>query len=265
MDPTGGYAGREFVAEFYDHIPLHRERQDVAFYVEAAQRSGGAVLELGCGTGRILLPIARAGIEITGLDLSESMLAVCRQKLSQESAGVQARCRLAYGDMREFDLGRRFQLVTTPFRSFQHLITIEEQASCLRRIHDHLEDGCALILEMFNPSLEFLVQQTLGVEWGDDPEFVLPDGRRVLRRNRIAARDLYQQVQNVELIYYLTHPDGRTQRLVHAFPMRYLFRFEAEHLLARCGFKIEDIYADFDKSPYGSKYPGELIFVARKT
>jgi len=87
----------------------------------------------------------------------------------------------------------------------------------------------------------------------------------VLRRNRIAARDLYQQVQNVELIYYLTHPDGRTQRLVHAFPMRYLFRFEAEHLLARCGFKIEDIYADFDKSPYGSKYPGELIFVARKT
>jgi hypothetical protein len=60
------------------------------------------------------------------------------------------------------------------------------------------------------------------------------------------------------------HPDGREERLVHAFPMRYLFRFEAEHLLARCGFAVESIYADYDKTPYGSKYPGELIFVAKK-
>ena len=62
----------------------------------------------------------------------------------------------------------------------------------------------------------------------------------------------------------MTHPDGRTERLVHSFPMRYLFRFEAEHLLARCGFEVEALYADYDRSPYGSKYPGELIFVAVK-
>ena len=67
-----------------------------------------------------------------------------------------------------------------------------------------------------------------------------------------------------ELIYYVTHPDGREERLVHAFTMRYLFRFEAEHLLARAGFQIEHLYADYDKSAYGSKYPGELLFVARK-
>jgi hypothetical protein len=67
----------------------------------------------------------------------------------------------------------------------------------------------------------------------------------------------------VELIYYVTHPDGREERLVHAFPMRYLFRFEAEHLLVRCGFAVEALYAGFDRSPYGSAYPGELIFVAR--
>ena len=65
-------------------------------------------------------------------------------------------------------------------------------------------------------------------------------------------------------VYYVTHPDGREERLVHRFQMRHLFRFEAEHLLARAGFQVEELYADYDKSPYGSKDPGELIFVARK-
>ncbi len=78
------------------------------------------------------------------------------------------------------------------------------------------------------------------------------------------SRDRFNQINYVELIYYVTYPDGREERLVHAFPMRYLFRFEAEHLLARCGFEVEQVYADFDKSPYGAKYPGELIFVAKK-
>lgn len=68
----------------------------------------------------------------------------------------------------------------------------------------------------------------------------------------------------IELVYYVTHPNGREECLVHAFPMRYLYRFEAEHLLARFGFEVEKVYADYDKSPYGSKYPGELIFVANK-
>jgi hypothetical protein len=61
----------------------------------------------------------------------------------------------------------------------------------------------------------------------------------------------------------VSHPDGREERLVHAFPLRYFFRFEVEHLLARAGFQVEHVYADYDKSPYGSKYPGELLFVAR--
>ena len=68
----------------------------------------------------------------------------------------------------------------------------------------------------------------------------------------------------VELVYYVTHPDGREERLVHSFPMRYLFRFEAEHLLVRSGFEVAHVYAGFDKSLYGSTYPGELIFVARR-
>ena len=264
MDRAGGYEDYAFVADLYDHVVPYRNRQDVAFFVEAAQKSGGPVLEMGCGTGRVLIPTAQAGVEIVGLDLSPHMLRVCRDRLLCEPKDVQLRVRLVEGDMRDFEISQAFTLATTPFRSFQHLTTVEDQISCLKCIHRHLVTGGKLILDLFNPSLEVLVVENLGQELGDEPEFMTPDGRQVSRRHKFVSKDRFSQINRVELIYYVTHPDGRKERLVHSFQMRYLFRFEAEHLLARCGFELEQVYADFDKSPYGSKYPGELILVARK-
>jgi len=254
----------ELVGEFYDHIAPSKQRKDVNFWVEMARESGGPVLEIGCGTGRVVVPIAKAGIEITGLDLSPAMLSICRQKLAHEPPAVRSRVQLVEGDMRRFDLDREFALVTTPFRPFQYLLSVEDQLECLKTIHSHLAPSGRLVLDLFNPSLHFLVSDTVGTEYGDEPEFLMADGRRILRRECVSARDLFNQVQNVEAIYYVTYPDGRQERVVHRFPMRYLFRFEAEHLLARCGFEVENVYADFDRSPFGSKYPGELIMVARK-
>jgi SAM-dependent methyltransferase len=190
------------------------------------------------------------------------MLAICRRKLAEESADVQSRVTLVEADMRNFQLGRQFALATLPFRPFQHLIAVDEQMACLQAIYGHLSPGGKLILDLFNPSLPFLVDESRLGEYGDEPEFIMPDGRRVVRRFRTVRRDWLAQVQDVELIYYVTHPDGRQERLVHSFPMRYLFRYEAEHLLARCGFKVEALYADYKKNPYGSTYPGDLIFVA---
>jgi SAM-dependent methyltransferase len=262
---SGGYEEYAFVADLYDWVVPYRERSDIPFFVDAARDAGGPVLEVGCGTGRVLLATARAEVDVVGLDLSQDMLAVCREKLRQESLTVRARVTLVNDDMRQFDLGRTFNLITLPFRPFQHLITIEEQLSCLRSIHKHLAADGRLILDLFNPSLDALATRLEDREFGDEPEFVTPDGRRVVRRHKTVAHDRFNQVNHVELIYYVTHPDGREERLVHAFRMRYLFRFEVEHLLARCGLEVEQLYSGFDKSPYGSRYPGELIFVARKT
>jgi hypothetical protein len=166
--------------------------------------------------------------------------------------------------MRSFDLGKTFDLATVPFRPFQHLLTVDDQLSCLSRIRHHLIEGGRLILDIFNPSLELLASGKVGQEYGEEPAFETPDGRRILRRQRTVACDRFEQVNQFELIYYVTHPDGRTERLVHDFPLRYLFKFEAEHLLARSGFEVEHVYAGYDKSPYGSVYPGELIFAARR-
>jgi SAM-dependent methyltransferase len=265
MTLSNVYEEYAFIADLYDHITLYRDRPDVAFFVEAATTAGSPVLEVGCGTGRVLIPTARAGVDIVGLDLSTHMLEVCRQRLSEESDAVRRRVQLVEADMRDFDLGSRFTLATIPFRPFQHLITVEDQLSCLASIRRHLVDDGVLILDLFNPSLDFLVTRPVGEELDEEPPFTTPDGRRVIRRQKTVAIDRFQQVGHYELIYYVTHPDGREERLVQAFPMRYLFRFEAEHLLTRAGFALDHMYADYDESPYGSKYPGELLMVARRT
>lgn len=265
MTSAGGYDEYAFIADLYDHVVLYRSRPDVAFYVEAARQAGGPVLEIGCGTGRVLIPTARAGIEIVGLDLSPHMLAVCRSRLAEEPAPVRSRAHVTEGDMRSFDLGRAFRLITIPFRPFQHLTTVEDQLACLAGARRHLVEGGVLIFDLFNPSLDALVNTPIGEEIREEPEFSTPDGRRVIRSSKVKARDRAEQVNQLELIYDVTHPDGRQERLIHAFPMRYLFRYEVEHLLARSGFELMHVYADWDKSPYGSKYPGELICTARPT
>jgi SAM-dependent methyltransferase len=252
------------VAEFYDYVTPYRERGDVDFFVEAAREANGPVLELGCGTGRVLVPIAQAGIDITGFDSSETMLSICKRKLATEPKEVQNRVQLVQGDMRHFDLGKMFKLITIPFRPFQHLVTVEDQISCLTNIRRHLADGGKLVFDVFNPSIEGLLDESRFEETDDIAEITMQDGRKMKRRFRVANRDYFRQVQDLELIYYVTHPDGRQERLVHAFPMRYFFRYEVEHLLVRCGFKVEAVYSSFAKEPFGTKYPGEIIMVASK-
>ncbi len=261
---SGGYQSNPLVAQLYNQVIPYRNRPDVKLFVDAAVKSGGPVLEVGSGTGRVLIPTARKGIAITGLDLSGHMLDVCRDAVKNEPGEVRQLVDLVQGDMRDFDLGKKYALVTTPFRPFQHLTTPEDQIKCLNNIHGHLVPGGRLILDIFNPSLSGITADNLGEEVGAEPEFTTPEGIKVRRFNKTVSRDHLKQVLDVELIYYLTHPDGKEERIVHAFQMRYFFRYEAEHLLARCGFEVLDVFADYDKSPLGSTYPGELIFIAQK-
>jgi SAM-dependent methyltransferase len=258
------YDRSPFIAEFSPYVAAYATRPDIDFYVQAARECGGPVLELGCGSGRILIPTARAGIDITGLDASERMLAVGRTAIEAEPPEVRRRTGLHHGDIRDFSLGRKFQLITMPFRPFQYLLTVEEQLACLGAIRRHLEPNGQLVFDLFNPSVHRLARPVDPAETDEEPPFTHPDGRTVVRRNRILERDLPNQTFAGELIYDVTHPDGRTERLVHRYRFRYLFRFEVDHLLARTGFTLDRVHSGFDRSPYGSQYPGEMIFVARR-
>lgn len=251
-------------AEFYDHVVPYRSRPDVEFYVDLARAAGGPVLEVGCGTGRILLPCARAGAPMVGLDVSPDMLAVLRAALALEHEDVQARIRIVEADMREFDLGETFPLIVLPFRSFQHMLTPADQRAALRRLKAHLRPGGRIVLDLFNPSIPMLGDPAWGKYPIPEPEFAMPDGRRVTRSFRVLRRDYVNQVQHVEFIIDVLHPDGRAEHRSESFPIRYLFRYEAEYLLECEGFRVETVFGGYDRSPFGQTYPGELILVARE-
>jgi SAM-dependent methyltransferase len=251
-------------AEFYDYVIPYRNRGDVGFFVELSRQVQAPVLEVACGTGRVLIPCAKAGVKMVGLDLSSAMLAVCRERLAGESPEVRTRVELHEGDMRTFHLGRTFDLITVPFRGFQHLLTVDDQRRALGRFRSHLADGGRLVLDLFNPSMPLLGDERWLAQPMEEPPFTMPDGRTVVRSYRIAGRDYFSQVQEVEMTHQIAWPDGRVERQSERFQLRYAFRFEVEHLLVREGFAVEALYGDYDKTPYGAKYPGELIFVASR-
>ncbi len=240
----------------YDSVPLYAARQDVGFYVEEAKTAPGPVLEVGCGTGRILLPIARAGISITGIDSSQQMLERCRAKLSGEQV------KLVQHDMRDFNLGEKFALIIAPFRVVQHLTTIDDQLRFLATVARHLAPegsggagGGRLIFDVFNPRFDMLVGAD-GVEHEDTPEQHLPDGRTLRRAYRVARVRWLDQVSEAELVYYV---DGT--RYVQAFEMRWYLVAELRNLLARAGFRVREIYGDFARGPLVDGCP-ELVVVA---
>jgi SAM-dependent methyltransferase len=250
-----------FIADYYDTSPILAKRtEDVAFYVNAVKKYGDPVLELGCGTGRITMAIAEAGYRIVGLDISEKMLERAGEKRAARRREARERVHLVQGDMTDFDLGEKFRLIVIPFRPFQHLLEIEQQIGCLDCAKKHLAANGRLILDFFQTDAErihdpkFLNESLLA-------EYDLPGGRHVAMSERVAAFHRGQQRNDVEMIFRVTHSDGKQERLVMAWTLRYFFRYEVEHLLARRGFRLEAVYGDFDTSPLEDESP-EMIFVA---
>jgi SAM-dependent methyltransferase len=249
----------------YDSVPAYVNRRDVQFYVEEARDSGGSVLEVGCGTGRVLLPIARSGRSIDGLDASRQMLDHCRAKLRGEPETVQRRVTLHEGDARAFDLARQFDLMIAPFRVLQHLTTIDDQLAFLDSAARHLAPGGRLVFDIFNPNFAALVSAD-GIEREDTPDTALPDGRSFRRAGRVSRVRWIDQVSEIELIYYISGERGEsTARRIQSFDMRWFLRAELVHLLARGGFRVRSIYGDFDRSPLTDRSPEQIVCAERAT
>jgi SAM-dependent methyltransferase len=250
-----------FIADYYDESPVVKGRlQDVAFYRDAAREYGDPILELGCGTGRITMALAEAGKRITGLDFSERMMERAVKKRAALFVEARERVHLVQGDMSRFDLGEKFRLIIIPFRPFQHLLEVQQQMDCLGCVRKHLAPGGRLVLDVFQTDAERMHDP---VHMRESPvtEYTTSDGRQVKISERLAAFHRAEQINDVEMIYSVVHPNGRKERLVFAWPLRYFFRYEVEHLLARCGFKVAALYGNFDRTPIRDDSP-EMIFVA---
>ena len=253
-----------FIADYYDSSPVVEGRtQDIVFYRDAAREFGDPILDLGCGTGRVTMALAKAGRRVTGLDISERMLERAVEKRAALRVESRERVQLVQGDMTQFDLGEKFRLILVPFRPFQHLLDTQQQLNCLKCVRRHVTPGGRLVVDFFQTDArrmhepEFLEERLIS-------EYEMSGGRKVKLTERVVAFHRAVQCNDVEMIYEVTHADGRVERNVFAFTVRYFFRYEVEHLLARSGFRTTAVYGNFERSPLRDDSP-EMIFVAQVT
>jgi SAM-dependent methyltransferase len=221
---------------------------DVEFYLDCARRFGSPILELGTGTGRILIPLAEAGYEVVGLDLSRAMLGVAAAKLD-ERPEVADRVRLVEGDMTNFDLGQRFALAIIPARSFQHVVTPAGQRETLRCVRRHLMPSGHLILDLFDPNFELLFANDstdLPSREARDPRSGHLVRRTVVARHNDPLRQTVQETLRFEVFDAAGHVLAREET---SWTLRWSMRQEIAYLLELCGFEPVDLFSDFKGSP----------------
>ena len=223
---------------------------DLTFWVRQAQRCGDPILELTCGTGRVSLHLAHVGFRVTGLDISDSMLLVARNKAAQQGAHVD----WVKADIRNFQLGQTFPLIIFPFNTVAILLTSEDLEACLACVKTHLEPGGKFILDVFNPSLEILSREP-GKRYFH-AEYPDPDGLGDVVVTETHSYDAARQINNLLLFYKLP---GREEELVEELRIRIYFPQELDALLKYNGFTLEHKFGYYDESPFQSASEKQLI------
>ena len=213
------------------------------FYLDEARRSGGPVLELGCGSGRLTVPIAQSGIEIIGADVSAPMLEAARAKA--RAAGVEVP--FLEADMRSFELHRRFAAIFIPGNSLLHLVTIQDLKQCLGSVRRQLVDGGRLVFDVS--------------KWDLTPQPRHP----LLNVSEIAIEetssyDSADQIRNVT--WHLSSPGAPDYRVI-SFALRVIFPQELLLLLEATGFKLDTRYGEFTREPFESSSPRQVCICSR--
>ena len=235
--------------------------KDIPFYLDAAKSATGSVLEIGCGTGRILLPAARAGVQIDGVDFSAAFLEILREKLAREAPEVRARVSLYEADMRNFSLGKKYDLIMIPFGPLQHLFTIDDQLAALRCCSAHLNTGGRLVFNLFFPNYKLLdeigVDKT-EVEWTDPLDHSITVRRSFLRK----SVDKLNQAFEGEFIFRSYRGESLVNEERAPVTMSY-YTYPHVLLLLKCtGLSSIEEYGSYEREPIS--VCKHMIFIAEK-
>ena len=246
---------RPELPELYD-LDCGEFADDLLFYEHLARRGDGPVLELGTGTGRAAIPLARAGCDVWGIDSSEAMLDRARC-----NAGDPENPHFISGDMRDFQLNRRFDLIFAGLGAFHHLLTSSDQLACLRCVADHLSPEGLFVCDL-RPLLHEDWEAGKSAPLLHDWTRSHPRTGETVTKLRSVRADTALQIKRTTLIYDISPADGAVRRITAEVDLRYSTRYEMEELLHRAGLTLDGIYGDFDLSPYDndSEY---MITVAR--
>jgi SAM-dependent methyltransferase len=226
-------------ADLYDLVHLGPWKGELEFYQRQAQRAGSRVLELACGTGRLTVPLAQAGLTITGLDLSAEMLA----RSAAKATALNLTLNLHQADMRHFALGQPFDLIFIPINSLCHLNDWRDVAQCFAQVRAHLAPGGRLVIDVFNPSLALLTRERS--RWYDVGEYVDSQGRSV----RLSEQNRYDAATQLNHIQWRFETEAG-ERLEHSLTMRQFFPQELDALLDRSGFTVVHKFGKYGETPF---------------
>ena len=226
---------------------------DVRYYVDLAAEAGGPVLEYGCGNGRITIPIARSGVDVTGVDLSAPMIADLKRRLRDEPAEVRDRITVRRGDMRTVRVGRRFPLVFCPFNALLHLYARQDVERFLARVREHLTPRGEFVFDVSIPQPEELARDPSRA-YGT-PRFVYPkdddpSGGVVVK---YTERFDYDKVRQVLFVAMEFTPANGGDSWMTPLAHRQFYPAELEALLHYNGFDTLITHGDFDASPVTSE------------
>ncbi|MDO9026348.1 MAG: class I SAM-dependent methyltransferase [bacterium] len=238
--------------EIYDG-QFPRKNEDFPFYKKWCLKTGGPVLELCCGTGRLTIPLAHAGVDITGLDMTPAMLN--RAKIKRDAKGLDIN--LIKGDMRRFKLGRRFKLIFVPFNSIQNTYALKDIENIFARVKEHLASDGVFILDIFNPSIKILASS--GAPSKTIERFILPDGRKVIIKEK-HIYDVAAQINRVTWYYSINGKRTPGQQL----DMRCFFPQEMDALLKYNGFEVIKKFGNYNEIPFGSASPKQIYVLKKK-
>ncbi len=248
------------LAQLYDWE--HRDfRTDLQMYLGFARATTGPILDAACGTGRVLLPLAEAGHSVTGVDLSPAMLEIARSRLGK--GPLARRIRLVCADLRSMELREQYAMALVALSSFHHLLSVDDQLQALGHLAQHLERGAPLILDLVNPTPEWLLAGDGTLVHQVTGGFPLPEGPDLLSKFVARACHFESQMEQSLLVYDQTNPEGAVTRRTFQMMTRFLFRYEAELLLSKAGFRSRDLYGDYDLGSYRASSP-RMIFVAER-
>ena len=249
------------LARLYDLFPF---QADLPFYLELAEVQGGHVLELACGSGRVLVPLAQAGHRVVGLDSSPHMLELAGEKLRAAGPEAMARAELVEGDMRKLALDRRFDLAVVAVKSFAYLPDRADQQRVLAAVAAHLRPGGVLAMDLLHPSPAWLLRPP-GSLHQDLVQHVPERGVTLVRTETVVSTDLATQLRVIRSAYEMVTDDGTVTKRFVEWLYRYTYRFEVELLLERAGFEVEAIYGGYEREPFVSDSRLMLAVARRST
>jgi 2-polyprenyl-3-methyl-5-hydroxy-6-metoxy-1,4-benzoquinol methylase len=239
------------------HYDLQTENfvEDIPFYERQIDRYGQPVLELACGTGRITIPLAKKGVAITGLDVTESMLSLARQKAAKDAVEVD----WVLADCRDFQLNRRFRLIFIPVNSITHLHRREDLEALFGRVKEHLHQKGRFIIDVFNPSLDILCRNP--EKRFPVAEYEDPDGRGQVAVTENNIYDTTTQINHLKWYYRIGNKED--VRVVEN-NMRIIYPYELDDLLHYNGFAVEAKYGDYNESSFDPSSPKQLTICRLK-